>query len=118
LLAPASTQLKDPVQRQAFQNAASEFVESQRYNADRAPSRFALGAFYTQLGQLDSGITEFRAALQLSPRLVQAYLALAAVLREQGRVPDAIAALERARTIAPNDPQVAALLRSLTGRAR
>jgi Flp pilus assembly protein TadD len=49
---------------------------------------------------------------------VQAYVALAAVLQEQGRVPEAIAEIQQAMTIAPNDPQVAALLRSLTGRAR
>jgi len=118
LLAPASAQITSPEDRGAFQRATSEFVASQRYNADRAPSRFALGAFYAQLGQLDSATTEFREALKLSPRLVQAYVALAAVLQEQGRVPEAIAELQQAMTIAPNDPQVAALLRSLTGRAR
>jgi Flp pilus assembly protein TadD len=67
---------------------------------------------------LDSATTEFHAAITLSPRLVQAYVALAAVLQEQGRVPEAIAELQQAMTIAPNDPQVAALLRSLTTRAR
>jgi len=118
LLAPVSSQLTGAEQQRAFQSAASEFVASQRYNADRAPSRFALGAFYAQLGQLDSAATEFRAALRLSPRLVQAHVALAAVLRARGRLSDAIAELEQARTIAPNDPQVAALLRSLTGPAK
>jgi Flp pilus assembly protein TadD len=118
LLAPISTQITSPEQRAAFHRAASEFVASQRYNADRAPSRFALGAFYAQLGQLDSATTEFRAAIKLSPRLVQPYVALAAVLQQQGRVPEAIAELQQAMTVAPNDPQVAALLRSLTGRAR
>jgi Flp pilus assembly protein TadD len=49
---------------------------------------------------------------------VQASLALAAVLREQGRVSEAIAELRRAMLLAPGNPQVAALLRSLNGAAR
>jgi tetratricopeptide (TPR) repeat protein len=115
LIAPASDKLATPEQRRAFRLAAAEFIASQRYNADRASSRFALGAFYAQLGEFDSAATELRAALRLSPRLVQASLALAAVLREQGRVPEAIAELQRTMQLAPGNPQVAALLRSLTG---
>jgi predicted CXXCH cytochrome family protein len=115
VLAPASATLNTAGQR-LFQRAAAEFIASQRYNSDRASSRFALGAFYAQLGQLDSAVTELRAALQLSPTMVQSYLALAAVLREQGRVSEAVAELERATKLVPGDPQVAALLRSLTGR--
>jgi predicted CXXCH cytochrome family protein len=118
LLAPVSAKLATARQRSAFQIAAAEFITSQQYNADRAPSRFALGAFYAQLGQFDSAATELRAALRLSPRMVQASLALAAVLREQGRVPEAIAELRRAMLLAPGNRQVAALLRSLNGAAK
>jgi tetratricopeptide (TPR) repeat protein len=118
LLAPVAGKLATAEQRRAFQVAAAEFIASQRYNADRAPSRFALGAFYAQLGQFDAAATELRAAVQLSPGLVQASLALAAVLREQGRVPEAIAELQRTMRLAPGDPQVAALLRSLGGAAK
>lgn len=117
LLAPAEAKLT-AAERGAFDSAAAEFIASQRYNADRPPSRFALGAFYAQLGQLDSAATEFRAAIALSPRFVQGYLGLAAILREQGRTPEAVAVLEQATKLAPGDPQVAALLRSLTGHAR
>ena len=118
LLAPVSARLAAAEQRRAFQIAAGEFIASQRYNADRAPSRFALGAFYAQLGQLDSAATEFRAAIELSPRFAQAYLGLAAVLREQGHLPEAVAELERATKLIPGDPRVAALLRSLTSQAK
>jgi predicted CXXCH cytochrome family protein len=118
LLAPVSAKLSTAQQRRAFQIAAAEFIASQQYNADRAPSRFALGAFYAQLGQFDSAATELRAALRLSPRMVQASLALAAVLREQGRVSEAITELRRAMLLAPGNPQVAALLRSLNGAAK
>jgi len=118
LLAPLANTLTSAADRAAFAAAAAEFVDSQRYNADRAPSRLALGVFYAQLGKLDSAATEFRAAAQLSPQSSQAYLGLAAVLRAQGRVRDAIAELERARKIIPDDPQISELLRSLTSPAR
>jgi Flp pilus assembly protein TadD len=118
LLASVSAKLATAEQRRAFEGAAAEFIASQRYNADRAPSRFALGAFYAQRGQLDSAATELRAALRLSPHMTQASLAIAVVLRELGRVPEAIAELRRAAQLAPRDAQVAALLRSLVGGAK
>jgi predicted CXXCH cytochrome family protein len=114
LLAPLANTFSTAADQRAFADASAEFVDSQRYNADRAPSRLALGIFYAQLGHLDSAATEFRAAVRLSPLSSQAYLALAAVLRAQGRVPAAIAELERARKVLPDDAQIAQMLRSLT----
>lgn len=64
LLAPAAQSL-DSLTRHAFDTAAAEFVASQRYNADRAPSRLRLVTFYAQLGQVDSAASEFRAAARL-----------------------------------------------------
>ena len=113
LLAPISTQITNPSDRSAFAIASAEFVGSQQYNADRAPSRLALGAFYAQLGKLDSAASEFKAATRLAPRSQQAYLGLAAVLHAQGRVADAIAELDRANKVLPGDAQIAAARRSL-----
>ena len=64
LLAPLVGSL-DSATHRAFDAAASEFVASQRYNADRAPSRLRLVSFYAQLGRLDSAAAEFRAAARL-----------------------------------------------------
>jgi len=113
LLAPGSKSFTTPDQRAAFSRAAGEFIDSQRYNADRAPNRIVLGVFYAQLGQLDSAATELRAATILEPKQPQPYLALAEVLRTQGRNADAVAELERAASILPKDPQIAAMLRSI-----
>lgn len=118
VLAPLATTLTLPADRRAFADASAEFVESQHYNADRAPSRLALGIFYAQLGHLDSAATEFRAAARLSPLSSQAYLGLAAVLRAQERVGEAIAELERARKLLPDDEQIAQLLRSMSSSRR
>jgi hypothetical protein len=118
VLAPVSKSLTAPDQRAAFTRASAEFIDSQRYNADRTPNRIALGVFYAQLGQLDSATAELRAATRLSPRQAQAYLALAEVLRAQGRTPDAIAELERGSALLPGDAQIGALLRALRGGGR
>jgi tetratricopeptide (TPR) repeat protein len=116
VLAPIARSLQSPQQQQAFGRAAAEFIDSQRYNADRAPNRLALGVFYAQLGHLDSATAELRAAIRLSPRQPQGYVAVAELLRAQGRVADAIAELERGAAILPKDGQIGALLRSLRGR--
>jgi Flp pilus assembly protein TadD len=112
VLAPAVRSLDADGQR-AFGDAVVEFIESQRYNADRAPNRLALGVLYAQLGYLDSAAMELRAATRLSPRQPQGYLALAEVLRTQGKSSDAVAELERAAALLPRDAQIAAMLRSL-----
>lgn len=92
--------------RAAFAEAAAEFVASQRYNADQPDDRLALGAFYAQLGKYDSAAAEYRAALRLEPRLSRASVYLAAVLRAQGRMPEAIRVLDSARTAQPLDRDV------------
>jgi len=105
-LAPVADSLRTPLQRKAFAAAAAEFVESQRYNADRAGNRLSLAAFYTQGGKLDSAATEYRAALGLAPQLREARLGLAVVLNAQGRIADAMRALDSARAQYPRDRDV------------
>jgi len=85
LVAPMADSLRTPAERRAFASAATEFVASARYNADRTLSRLTLGSFYALRGRLDSASAEYRAALRLDPRSVEAYLYLAEVLRVQGR---------------------------------
>ena len=106
VLAPVADSLRTPLQQRAFAAAAAEFVESQRYNADRAGNRLSLGAFYAQRGQLDSATTEYRAALRLAPELRQARLGLAVALSALGRTADAIRTLDSARARYPRDRDV------------
>jgi predicted CXXCH cytochrome family protein len=93
LVAPMADSLPTTAERLVFADAATEFVASARYNADRTVSRLTLGSFYALRGRLDSASAEYRAALRLDPRSAQAYLYLAEVLRVQGR------RLEAERTI-------------------
>jgi predicted CXXCH cytochrome family protein len=93
LLAPLAGTL-DSTTHRAFDAAAAEFVASQRYNADRAPSRLRLVAFYAQLGRLDSAATEFKAAARLDSAAAAQYA-------------------EALSTAAASSPEAAALLRAL-----
>jgi predicted CXXCH cytochrome family protein len=97
----------------AFAAAGREFVASQRYNADRAANRVLLGAFYANLGRLDSASAEFEAAIKLSPSTSRAYLGLAAVLEAQQRGADATRALERGLAANPGDEDLRAALGAL-----
>ena len=57
-----------------------------------------------QLGRLDSAATEYREAIRLAPHTAAGYVDLAAVLRAQGRVPEAADVLRRGVAILPDDP--------------
>jgi predicted CXXCH cytochrome family protein len=84
ILAPLVDSLRGPNQRRAFDAAAAEFIASQRYNADRASNHLVLGLFFAQRGEADSAAAEFRAALRIDPRMVQAEAALTAIQRARG----------------------------------
>ena len=53
--------------RDAFDAASRELIESHLYNADRAPSRIRLAAFYTALGRYDDAAIQIRATERLDP---------------------------------------------------
>lgn len=72
-------------QRAAFERAAAEFIASQKYNADRAEARVNLGTFYANRADAANAEMEFKAALDLDPRYVPAYVNLADLHRVRGR---------------------------------
>lgn len=106
-----------PGVRPAFAVAAAELVASQRYNADRADARIALGVFYSARRQLDSAGAEFATAIRFAPHLAQAYINLAAVRRLQGRADDAIRVLRDGLAAIPNDARLREALTVIGGPA-
>jgi hypothetical protein len=104
-----------PERRPAFDSAAAEFVESQRYNADRAPNRLLLGAYYANRGWLDSAATEFRTAITFAPHSAQAYLLLAEVLRSRGQRDEAERVLRSGLTAIPDDESLRMSLARIRG---
>jgi tetratricopeptide (TPR) repeat protein len=105
LLAPATDSLPEATRR-AFDAAAAELVASHRYNADRSSSRLTLGTFYGQLGHLDSAMAEYRAALRIAPRSVQAWLNLAGIQSVQGREDQAERTLRDAVARTPDEARL------------
>jgi tetratricopeptide (TPR) repeat protein len=85
VLAPVPTERMGAEVRQAFDRAAVEYVDTQRYNADRAEGRVNLGTFYGSRGDASQGEHELRAALRLDPSFIPAYVNLADLYRVSGR---------------------------------
>ena len=114
LLSPVADSLA-PDRRRAFDVAAAEFVESQRYNADRAPNRILLGAYYANRGWLDSAAVEFRAAIGFAPHSAQGYLLLAEVFRARGQRDEAEAVLRSGFAAIPDDESLRRALARIRG---
>ncbi|MGE5823979.1 MAG: tetratricopeptide repeat protein [Bacteroidota bacterium] len=102
LLAPAAASLVG-AQRDAFDAAAKEYVDTLRYTADRPESRTALGTFYGTLGRYNEAERALRSAIALAPRYVPAYANLADLRRAQGRNADAEALLREGLAAVPDD---------------
>ncbi len=102
-LAHAADRLTTPALRAAFARAGGEFVESQRYNADRADHRVALGVYFLARGDTASALDEFRHAAQQWPRHVDAVRNLAGVLSLQHREGDAEQVLRDAIRTVPDE---------------
>ena len=65
--------------------AASEFVETQRYNADRPEGRVNLGTFFGRIGDTVRAEEEMRVAIRLDPTFVPAFVNLADLYRVGNR---------------------------------
>ena len=85
MLAPVPAEQLSPEQRAAFERAASEYVATQRYNADRADARVNLGTFYANRGDAVKAEEEIKAAIRLEPFFIPAYVNLADLYRARGR---------------------------------
>lgn len=88
-------------ERAAFERAAGEFIESQRYNADRAEARVNLGTFLANRGDIASAEEELKAAIRMDPAFIPAYVNLADVFRVAGRDADGEQILKAALKAVP-----------------
>jgi predicted CXXCH cytochrome family protein len=101
LLAAVPAEQLSTEQRAAFERAAREFIETQRYNADRAEARVNLGTFYANRGDAARAEDEIKAAIRLEPLFIPAYVNLADLYRARGRDPDGERILRDGLKIAP-----------------
>jgi tetratricopeptide (TPR) repeat protein len=90
-------------QQAAWRRAADEYVDAQKYNADRPESRTNLGTFNARLGKFDAAQAEFAAARKLDANYVPAYVNGADAYRQQGRDAEAIRTLKEGIAVLPSN---------------
>ena len=100
LLAPVP--LEQLATSTTFTRAAAEFVESQRYNADRPEGRVNLGTFEGNRGDMASAEHDILAAIRLDPFFIPAYVNLADVYRTRGRDADGVRVLREGLGVVPD----------------
>jgi len=103
VLAPVPADRLDVAQRAAFESASAEYVETQRYNADRVESRVNLGTFYANRGDAARAEAEIQSAIALDPHFVPAYVNLADLYRALGRDADGERSLRAGLEKVPGD---------------
>ena len=98
ILAPVHASV--PASAQAlFDTAARELIDSQLYNADRAPSRLKLAAFFTALGRYDEAAIQIRAIERLDAgAATQFEQTLKAAAATNAQAAELLRALERSRS--------------------
>jgi Tfp pilus assembly protein PilF len=101
VLAPVPPAQFSVAERAAFARAASEYVDSQRYNADRAEARVNLSIFYGAQGDLSRAEDEIKAAIRLEPAFIPAYANLADLYRDRGRDADGERILREGLKVSP-----------------
>ena len=103
LLAAVPTASQPPPDRARFDQAATEFIDAQRANAERPEARTALANFLAQRGQTADAETEYKSALRLSPQYATAAINLADLYRQLGRDADGETVLRTTLAASPND---------------
>jgi len=103
LLAAVPTANQPPADRERFERAAAEFINAQRFNADRPEARSALGGFFAKRGRAADAEAEYKAALRLSPQFAPAAVNLADLYRALGREAEGESVLRAALVASPQD---------------
>jgi tetratricopeptide (TPR) repeat protein len=103
LLAGAPPPSIPAADRERFEQASTEFIAAQRFNADRPEARAMLGSFDMKRGLLTEAESEYKAALALSPQYTPAATNLADLYRQLNRDSDGERVLRAALATSAGD---------------
>jgi predicted CXXCH cytochrome family protein len=101
-LAPLADDAFDADGLAAFRSAADDYVQAEKFNADRPEHRTNLGGFLADRGESAAAEAEYRAALELDAGFAPAWANLADLMRLMGREADAEATLREGLQRAPD----------------
>lgn len=87
-----------------YSEAEREITDGLRRQPDSAFGHFLQGLLYSRVGQLELAEKSLQKALQLDPKMQQAYLQLVNLYLQQKRKPEAIAQLEAYLKVFPDAP--------------
>lgn len=94
-----------------YAEAEAFYQQAARLAPQEAQTHFALGQFLARSGAVPDRITEAHAdllrAVELSPNLTEGYLTLGHLDNQAGRWAEARRWLEKARSLAPHQPEIA-----------
>lgn len=85
----------NPLQKDVIKPALSEYIEIQKFNADRGFGRTNLGNVYRDLGQYDRAIEYYQGAIKIEPYFENSYANLADLYRALGDEPKVLATLKQ-----------------------
>ena len=97
-------------QKQQFQQAMDEYIQVQKFNAERPEAQVNLGSFYATLGKHKPAEAAYEKALQLQSQFVPAYINLAQLYGARGQEAQAELLLRQGLLKVPGSPDLAGAL--------
>lgn len=104
VLAPVDLGAQDAPTQARLQKVFDDYVRAQQANADRPESRYNLGLFHAERGDVARATADYRGALALQPDFAPAYANLAELYRQTGQDNLADATLAEGLRRIPGDP--------------
>jgi len=90
-------------EKQLHREALREYLTAIELEPDSATARYNLACFLATHGP-EMAVAEYQEAIRLDPKYPDAHLNLGLTYADQGKVPEAMKALEAAISLAPKDP--------------
>ncbi|WEM43997.1 multiheme c-type cytochrome [Photobacterium sp. DA100] len=107
-------------QRDRLNGPLQEYIEIQKFNADRGFGRTNLANVYRAMGEMDKAVLWYQGAIEVEPYFANSYVNLADLYRSQNNDELALQVLQQGMEAQPNDsalPYSAGLALLRTGKA-